>query len=131
LYTDSTLGLLKRHGYLYGSAMQDDDAAYIHQEGPGAGLVEIPVLWHLTDDLFGMHADVRLTPSQVEEHWLTELRELGRFENRIFVPTMHPQVIGHPGRLAMFERVLRTGVEMGTRFIRCDQMARDLLARRP
>ena len=129
IYTDNTLELLKKHGFLYGSAMQDDDSAYVH-EGPGEGLVEIPVLWHLTDDLFGWHWDVHLTPSQVEEHWLTELRELGRYENRIFVPTMHPQVIGHPGRLAMFERVLQTGVDLGSRFLRCEQLARELLAGR-
>lgn len=126
-YTDHTLGLLKKHGFLYGSAMQDDDGAYIHA-GPGEGLVEIPVLWHLADDFFGWHADVRLTPSQVEEHWLTELRELGRYENRIFVPSLDPQIIGHPGRLAMFERVLQAGVDLGARFLRCDQLARELVA---
>jgi peptidoglycan-N-acetylglucosamine deacetylase len=125
LYTNNTLGVLRRHGFVYGSAMHDDDAAYVH-DGPGEGIVEIPVLWHLADDMFGSHMDVRLPPSQVEEHWSTELAELGRYEKRVFVPTLHPQVTGHPGRLAMFERVLALGRELDVRFARCVDVATEV-----
>ena len=65
-----------------------------------------------TDDLFGWHMNVDMPPSHVEEHWLTELRALGRYPGRVFVPTMHPQSIGHPGRLEMFERVLRAAKDL-------------------
>src|SRR5439155_11948492 len=121
-------GIMRELGFAYGSAMQDDDAAYVHP-GPGAPIAEIPVLWHLTDDLFGWHMNVNMPPSHVEEHWLTELRALGRFPGRIFVPTMHPQSIGHPGRLEMFERVLRAAKDLNVRFARAGVVAQEALAR--
>jgi peptidoglycan/xylan/chitin deacetylase (PgdA/CDA1 family) len=126
MYTEHTLGLLKEHGFKYGSGMHDDDAAYVHE---GGQVAEIPVKWHLVDDMFGWHIDWGLPPSLVEEHWLSELRELGRFPGRIYVPTLHPQVMGHPGRLAMFERVLQAGVELGSKFRRCRDVAEELLSR--
>lgn len=128
LYSDHTIALLREMGYLYGSAMADDDAPYVHG-GNGEGLVEIPVLWHLCDDLFGWHADVRLPPSQVAEHWLSEVRELGRYAGRICVLTLHPQLIGHPGRIAMLEQVLDEALEVGGTFARCDEVARSISSR--
>jgi peptidoglycan/xylan/chitin deacetylase (PgdA/CDA1 family) len=128
IYTEHTLDLLRQHGYIWGSAMQDDDAAYIHP-GPGRPIVEFAPLWHLTDDLYGFHNDVKMSPSIVEENWVTELRELGAWPDRIYVPTMHPQTIGHPGRLAMLRRVLQVGRELGVRFARCGDVAREMIAR--
>src|SRR5579862_5958655 len=122
VYTQNTVALLARHGFSYGSAMHDDDAAYIHS-GEFGQVAEIPVLWHLTDDLYGWGQDVRLTPSQVEEHWSTELLELSRYNDRIFVPTVHPEQIGHPGRLAMFDRILALATEQGVQFRRCVDVA--------
>jgi hypothetical protein len=70
-----------------------------------------------------------MSPSIVEENWVTELRELGAWPDRIFCPTMHPQTIGHPGRLAMFRRVLQVGRELNVRFARCGDIARELIAK--
>jgi len=128
IYTEWSLQIMRELGFIYGSAMQDNDAAYIHP-GPGAPIVEIPVLWHLTDDLFGWHMNVGMPPSHVEEHWLTELRGLGRYPDRIYVPTMHPQITGHPGRLEMFERVLLAAKELNVRFARAVDVAQEQLAR--
>jgi peptidoglycan/xylan/chitin deacetylase (PgdA/CDA1 family) len=127
LYSNHSLTLLRGYGFIYGSSMQDDDGAYIHQEPDAHPLVEIPCLWHLCDDLFGWHADVRLPPSQVEEHWVSELREIGRYPGRTYVLTLHPQLMGHPGRLAMLERVLDEAAGLGGRFRRCIEVARELL----
>jgi peptidoglycan/xylan/chitin deacetylase (PgdA/CDA1 family) len=130
IYTDWSLSVMRQLGFKYGSAMQDDDGAYVHEGAPGdKPLAEIPVLWHLTDDLYGWHTNVQHPPSHVEEHWLTELRALGRFENRIFVPTAHPQSIGHPGRLEMLERVLQTATDLGVRFARATDVAEEALAK--
>jgi peptidoglycan/xylan/chitin deacetylase (PgdA/CDA1 family) len=129
IYTEWSLEIMRELGFRYGSAMQDDDGAYIHS-GSGTPLVEIPVLWHLTDDLYGWHMNVNMPPSHVEEHWLTELRALGRYPDRLYVPTMHPQIIGHPGRMEMFERVLQAGKELNVRFARAVDVADELLAAR-
>lgn len=123
LYSGATVELLEEFGFRYGSAMQDDDGAYVHAGDPARALVEIPCHWHLADDLFGWNADIRMTPSQVEETWLAELEALGRYPDRLFVLTLHPHQIGHPGRLAMLERVLDRAAELGARFRTCDQVA--------
>ena len=125
LYSSHTVELLRANEFTYGSSMQDDDAAYLSPGSPP--FVEIPCLWHLCDDLFGWHADVKLPPSAVEEHWVTELEEIGRYPGRIYVLTMHPQLVGHPGRLAMVERVLDRAVALGANFKRCVDVANELL----
>lgn len=127
LYSSHTLGLLRERGFVYGSSMQDDDGAYIHDDPAAHPLVEIPCLWHLCDDLFGWHADVRQTPSEVEEHWGSELREIGRYAGRTYVLTLHPQLIGHPGRLAMLERILDEAAALGGRFRTCIDVALELV----
>jgi len=128
LYSESTVELLPEFGFLYGSAMQDDDRAYLHPAASGRPLVEIPCHWHLCDDLFGWHSDIRMTPAQVEETWLTELDEIGRYPGRLFVLTLHPHQIAHPGRLAMLERVLDRAADLGGRFRTCEQVATEVLA---
>lgn len=127
LYSEHTLSLLREFGFVYGSSMQDDDGPYVHPAAGARPLVEIPCLWHLCDDLFGWHADVRLSPSQVADHWLTELREIGRYPGRTYVLTLHPQLMGHPGRLAMLEGVLDEARTLGGRFRTCLDVAEETL----
>lgn len=126
LYSEHTLDLLRERGYVYGSGMHDDDAPYVH-EGPGSGLVEIPVAWHLTDDLFGWHSDVRSTPDEVEQHWLTEYRGLRAYPGRAYVLTVHPEVVGRAGRIDVLRRVLASLASDGARFRTCGDVASDLV----
>jgi peptidoglycan/xylan/chitin deacetylase (PgdA/CDA1 family) len=128
VYTSDTREMLVRYGFLYGSAMSDDDQGYVHQGLTGL-LAELPVKWHLADDQFGWHKEVGHTPSQVEEQWTTELAGLRAYSDRIYLLTLHPQIIGHPGRLPMLDRVLRTAIESNVVFRRCDEYAADLVAK--
>ncbi|WP_236797081.1 polysaccharide deacetylase family protein [Amycolatopsis sp. GM8] len=129
MYSNATVELLREFGFRYGSAMQDDDGPYLHPTASGRPLVEIPCHWQLCDDLFGWHSDVRMTPSQVEETWTTELEALGRYPERAYVLTLHPHQIAHPGRLAMLDRVLDRAIELGGRFRTCADMATETLDR--
>lgn len=129
MYSEASVGLLREFGFLYGSAMQDDDAAYVHGAASERRLAEIPCHWQLCDDLFGWNADIRMTPSQVEEIWTTELEAMGRYPGRLFVLTLHAHQIGHPGRLAMLERVLDRAADLGGRFRTCKDVAAELIAR--
>jgi len=126
-YSVSTVGLLREFDFLYGSAMQDDDGAYLHTSPFGKPLVEIPCPWHLCDDIFGWHGDIRMTPSQVEETWLAELDAMGAYPGRLYVLTLHPHQIAHPGRLAMLDRVLERAEELGARFRTCEEVAREAI----
>jgi peptidoglycan-N-acetylglucosamine deacetylase len=128
MYSEATVDLLAEFGFRYGSAMQDDDSAYLHPSDTGRPLVEIPCPWLLCDDLFGWHGDIRMAPSQVEETWTTELEAMGRYPGRIFVLTLHPHQIAHPGRLVMFERVLDRAIELGGRFRTCADVAEEAIS---
>lgn len=129
MYSEATVGLLQEFGFIYGSAMQDDDGPYLHANVSGRPVAEIPCHWQLCDDLFGWNSDIRMTPSQVEEIWTTELEAMGRFPGRLFALTLHPHQIGHPGRLAMVERVLDRAAELGGRFRTCQDVAIELIGR--
>lgn len=107
-FSTRTIGLLERHGLLYSSNMMDDVRPYRHE---GASLIELPVHWLLDDAAHfwfdGADGWTRkiATPGEVLETWRGELegiRELGG----LFVLTMHPQVIGRPGRLAMLRELV-------------------------
>jgi peptidoglycan/xylan/chitin deacetylase (PgdA/CDA1 family) len=129
LYSEWTVDLLREFGFVYGSSMQDDDGAYVHADPTGFSrpLVEVPCHWQLCDDLFGWDMDVRMTPSEVEEIWLSELDALGRYESRTYVLTLHPHQMGHPGRLTLLERVLDRAAELGARFRTCADVAHEVL----
>ena len=126
-YSDWTVGLLCDLGFRYGSATQDDDGASL-PEGRPVPLAEIPCHWQLCDDLYGWQDDVRMSPGQVEDTWMSELEAIGRYPGRAFVLTVHPHQVGHPGRMAVLERVLDRAHSLGARFRTCEQIAAELLA---
>ena len=106
--SDMTLDLLEEKGLKYTSQFMDDLRPYRHR---GRRLIELPVQW-LIDDWphFGWSGACESARNikgtvEVETMWKEEfdgIRELGG----CYVLTMHPQVIGRPSRLKMFERVL-------------------------
>jgi peptidoglycan/xylan/chitin deacetylase (PgdA/CDA1 family) len=105
-FTESTLGLLDKHGLTYSSNMMDDIRPYRHPNG----IAEVPISWILDDAAHfwfdGASWQKKIsTCSEVEEIWrdeFTGFREMGG----AFVLTMHPQVIGRPSRLALLDRFL-------------------------
>jgi peptidoglycan/xylan/chitin deacetylase (PgdA/CDA1 family) len=119
-----TLRLLAELGFRYSSNMMDADGPYLHQlDGDCGPLVELPVSWTLDDwPFFGSRPEA--APSHVAETWLGEFEALREREGAALVLTMHPEVIGRPGRLAMLDPLIshmRT-VE-GVAFLRCAELA--------
>ena len=104
-FSPRTIDLLEQHGFTYSSNLMDDIRPYRH---PGKRLAELPIQWIL-DDAAHFWFDGReswtrriSTPSEVREIWEAEfegIRPLGG----AFVLTMHPQVIGRPGRLPLLD----------------------------
>ena len=124
-----TLGLLAGLGFVYSSNMMDSDGPYEHDFGGGgaqntdARLLELPVSWTLDDYPYFMSRPER-TAAEVEEIWRDEFDALREREGAAFILTMHPQVIGRPGRLAMLDSLVAYIRHSGdAEFFRCDEFA--------
>lgn len=103
-FSQATLGLLEKHGFMYSSNLMDDLRPYRHE---GKRLVELPIQWILDDAAhFWFDADSWdkkiSTAEEVRAIWEGELRGYRRLGGA-FVLTMHPQIIGRPYRLELLE----------------------------
>lgn len=107
--TDATLGLLAEGDFAYASNMMDRVHPYRHE----TGLIELPWSWILDDAVyFWFDGTISWTKqistnAHVRSVWTDEfegIHDLGG----LFVLTMHPQIIGRPGRL----RLLRQMIEL-------------------
>jgi peptidoglycan/xylan/chitin deacetylase (PgdA/CDA1 family) len=90
--------------------MGDDRPYEILSHGEPTGIVELPIDWSLDDWVhFQIDWDYPLQatrdPAQVLAIWKGEFDAI-RQEGGVFVLTMHPQVIGRPGRIAMLEQLI-------------------------
>ncbi len=139
-FSSRTLGLLVEHGFGYSSNFSDDDEPYLHAvDGRPSRIVELPFAWVLDDAPFFIYSSTlpgrtMHPPSAVLEGWIEEFEVLYR-EERAYVLTMHPQIIGRPSRIAMLEKLIRH-IRSRPRvwFARCDQVAdevRPMLEARP
>jgi peptidoglycan/xylan/chitin deacetylase (PgdA/CDA1 family) len=103
-FSEHTVGLLAEHGLRYSSNFMDDIRAYRHP----SGLVELPVQWVLDDAphfwFSGADWTKKIsTTAEVDAIWREEFEGIRRLDGT-FVLTMHPQIIGRPGRLAFLDR---------------------------
>jgi peptidoglycan/xylan/chitin deacetylase (PgdA/CDA1 family) len=127
-FSPATLRLLSENGFLYSSNMMDDDRPYRH----GSGLVELPVQWILADSAFLNFRPPTTLPisalSTVWEAWTAEFEGLhaeAAERGTCFVLTMHPQIIGRPGRTALLRRFVEWAMaKPGVEFMRCEDCAR-------
>lgn len=119
-----TLRLLVDLGFQYSSNMMDADGPYLHQlDVEGGPLVELPVSWTLDDWPF-FNARPETPPNRVGEIWSGEFAALYARPGAAFVLTMHPEVIGRPGRLDMLDRLVAHLRESeGVEFLRCAELA--------
>lgn len=97
-----TLDLLARHGFLYSSNLMDDIRPYRHTSHP---IVELPVHWTLDDaphfwfDGASWTKTIR-SSAEVRALWEEEVVGVAALGGLPML-TMHPQIIGRPGRLQM------------------------------
>lgn len=105
--SERTLTLAGEHGLRYSSNLMDDIRPCRH---PGSGLIELPVHWSLDDAphfWFGAADWSRRMsePDAVRRIWQAELEGIRRLGG-LLVLTLHPQLIGRPGRIGMLEAFL-------------------------
>lgn len=126
-----SLPLLAAYDFLYDTSLMGDDAPYLVDAGmDGEKLVELPIHWLLDDAAHFTYAPAakRFGPirntEEVYKSWSAEFDGIYRF-GRSFNLTMHPQLIGRPGRLLMLDRLISYIREFpNVEFMRCEDVAR-------
>jgi peptidoglycan/xylan/chitin deacetylase (PgdA/CDA1 family) len=105
--TPQTLTLVSKYGLTYSSNLMDDIRPYRHQ---GSEIVELPISWVLDDaphfwfDGASWNRKIA-TNDEVRSIWRSEFDGI-RAMGGAFVLTMHPQIIGRPGRLPLLEEII-------------------------
>jgi peptidoglycan/xylan/chitin deacetylase (PgdA/CDA1 family) len=135
-FSVNTLGILKEMGFLYDSSqMGSDQVTWLEVFGEQTNIAEIPINWTLDDApfwLLSLHTwgAPMPSPNAVYESWSEEFLYLYEesFDN-IFDLTCHPQIIGRPGRMRMYERLVKFLKEHEhVQFVRCIDAAEEYLA---
>ena len=108
--SEDSLALLSERGFLYDSSLMEDDIPYLLEAGSGR-MVEIPVHWELDDVPYfnyapaGGQRNLMASPEHVYQVWSAAFEGAYHY-GRSFVLTIHPFVIGRPGRIRMLERLI-------------------------
>lgn len=106
--SDDTMNLVVEAGFAYSSNLMDADRPYVHPDS--GGLVELPVSWVLDDapyfwfDEQSWNKKIH-SAAEVEAIWMEAFDAIYN-QRGYFGLTMHPQIIGRPGRLAMLDRLM-------------------------
>jgi peptidoglycan-N-acetylglucosamine deacetylase len=105
-FSANTVELLERYGFSYSSNLMSDIFPFTH---PGTDLVELPVQWIIDDAPYFYYKAGGQRPissaANVYQIWTEEFEGIYRMGG-LYNLTMHPQLIGRPGRMLMLERVL-------------------------
>jgi peptidoglycan/xylan/chitin deacetylase (PgdA/CDA1 family) len=106
-FSANTLDLLKEYGFSYSSNLMSHFLPWKH---PDTEIIELPVQWIIDDAPFFLYRAVQggrspQTAEHVYQVWSEEFRGIYR-HGGLFNLTMHPQIIGRPGRLLMLERFI-------------------------
>ena len=97
--TPATLDCLVELGFAYDSSLMGDDRPYPLR---GGALVELPVHWSLDD---APHFAATVDPAGLLAVWLEELR-IACAEERHVTYTLHPDILGRPGRVDVLRRLV-------------------------
>jgi peptidoglycan/xylan/chitin deacetylase (PgdA/CDA1 family) len=132
--SEHSLSLLAERDFLYDSSLMGDDIPYT-VDANGSDLVEIPVQWELDDAPYFTYAPslgirgIMASPEQVYQVWSAAFEGAHHY-GRMFALTMHPYVIGRPGRLRMLRRLIEYMREFpGVEFARAVDVAESFLSR--
>ena len=111
-FSEVTFELLREYGISYSSNMMDDEKPYEYTvAGSPTGIIELPCSWILDDAAFFMYGltynPPMAPPSHVLEQWRTEFDGLhAEGDGRVYVLTLHPQIMGRSSRMAMLAELI-------------------------
>jgi len=94
-FSQNTIGLLQKKGFLYDSSLQAMDEPYeIESNGKNTGIVELAIDWTLTETPYLGASGTMPSPAMLFQLYKDEFD--GAYdEGSLFVLTLHPHVIGH------------------------------------
>jgi peptidoglycan/xylan/chitin deacetylase (PgdA/CDA1 family) len=105
-FSAHTLGLLRKHGFLYDSSLQAMDEPYeIVSNGEPTGLIELAIDWTLTETPYLGRGGTMPSPELLYQLYKEEFD--GAYEQRtMFVLTLHPHVTGHRAPMHHLDRFI-------------------------
>lgn len=124
-FSENTLGLIRKAGFLYDSSLQDMDEPYeIVSNGEPTGLVEVGIDWTLTETPYLGRGGTLPSPEELFKLFRDEF-DGAYAEGTMFVLTLHPHVAGHRApmkQLAALVRYMKS--KPGVWFATTEQVAR-------
>jgi peptidoglycan/xylan/chitin deacetylase (PgdA/CDA1 family) len=105
-FSAHTLGLLRKHGFLYDSSLQAMDEPYeIVSNGEPTGLIELAIDWTLTETPYLGRGGTMPSPELLYQLYKDEFD--GAYEQHtMFVLTLHPHVTGHRAPMHHLDRFI-------------------------
>src|SRR5436190_22387420 len=124
-FSAHTLGLIRKHGFLYDSSLQAMDEPYeLLSNGQPTGLVELSIDWTLTETPYLGRGGTMPSSEQLFQLYREEFD--GAYElGTMFVLTLHPHVTGHRAPMHHLEQfVAYMKSKPGVWFATGEQIAR-------
>lgn len=124
-FSQHTIGLLRRAGFLYDSSLQAMDEPYeLISNGEQTGIIELAIDWTLTETPYLGRGGTMPSPELLYQLYKDEFD--GAYEQRtMFVLTLHPHVTGHRAPMRHLDQFISyMKSKPGVWFATCEQIAR-------
>ena len=124
-FSQYTLGLIRKAGFLYDSSLQAMDEPYeIVSSGEPTGMVELAIDWTLTETPYLGRGGTMPSPELLYQLYKDEFD--GAYQDRtMFVLTLHPHVTGHRAPIRHLDQLIAyMKSKPGVWFATCEQVAR-------
>jgi len=131
-FSENTLGLVRKAGFLYDSSLQDMDEPFeIVSNGEPTGLVELGIDWTLTETPYLGRGGTLPQPEQLFKVYRDEF-DGAYAQGTTFILTLHPHVTGHRAPMKQLELLIQyMKSKPGVWFATTEQVARYVKAQAP
>ena len=105
-FSEHTIGLLRKHGFLYDSSLQAMDEPYeLMSNGQSTGIVELAIDWTLTETPYLGRGGTMPSPELLYQLYKDEFDGAYK-EGTMFLLTLHPHVTGHRAPMRHLEQLI-------------------------
>jgi peptidoglycan/xylan/chitin deacetylase (PgdA/CDA1 family) len=124
-FSQYTLGLVRKAGFLYDSSLQAMDEPYeVVSNGEPTGLIELAIDWTLTETPYLGRGGTMPSPELLYQLYKDEFDGAYQ-EGTMFLLTLHPHVTGHRAPIAHLDRLIAyMKSKPDVWFATCEQIAR-------
>jgi peptidoglycan/xylan/chitin deacetylase (PgdA/CDA1 family) len=124
-FSEYTIGLLQKHGFLYDSSLQAMDEPYeLMSNGQSTGIVELAIDWTLTETPYLGRGGTMPSPELLYQLYKDEFDGAYK-DGTMFLLTLHPHVTGHRAPMRHLEQLIAyMKSKPGVWFATCEQIAR-------